>query len=62
MWIAGDFVFIAAIMAVVVGLVRFDARDVKRVDRQAATAMAAIRVRERRLAERLAEERGETGP
>ena len=61
MWIVGDFVFIAAIMAVVFGWVRFDARDVKRVDRQAATAMAAIRVRERRLAERLAEERGETG-
>jgi hypothetical protein len=45
---------------VVAGWVRFDAKDVKRVDRQAATAMAAIRVRERRLAERLADERGES--
>ena len=62
MWIAGDLVFIAAILAVVVGWARFDASDAKRVDRQAATEMAAIRVRERRLAERLAEERGESGP
>ncbi len=61
MWVAGDLVFIAAIMAVIVGWVRFDAKDLKRVDRQAATAMAAIRVRERRLAERLADERGESG-
>lgn len=62
MWIAGDLVFIAAIMAVVVGWVRFDAKDVKRVDRQADTAMVAIRIRERRLAERLAEERGDSRP
>jgi cytochrome c oxidase assembly factor CtaG len=60
MWVAGDLVFIAAIMAVVAGWVRFDAMDVKRVDRQAAADMAAIRVRERRLAERLADERGES--
>ncbi len=61
MWIAGDLVFIAAIMSVVAGWVRFDAKDVRRVDREATTAMAAIRVRERRLAERLADERGESG-
>ncbi len=60
MWVAGDIVFIAAIMAVVAGWVRFDAKDVKRVDRQAAKAMVAIRVRERALAERLADERGES--
>lgn len=60
MWVAGDLVFIAAIMAVIAGWVRFDAKDVRRVDRQAAGAMAAIRVRERRLAERLADERGES--
>ncbi len=60
MWVAGDVVFIAAIMAVVAGWVRFDAKDVKRVDRQAAKAMVAIRVRERALAERLADERGES--
>ena len=62
MWVAGDIVFIAAIMAVIVGWVRFDAKDVKRVDRQAAKAMVAIRVRERALAERLADERGESRP
>lgn len=59
MWVAGDLVFIASIMAVIAGWVRSDAKDVKRMDRQAVTAMAAIRIRERRLAERLAEERGE---
>lgn len=62
MWVAGDVVFIAAIMAVVAGWVRFDAKDVKRVDRQAAKAMVAIRIRERALAERLADERGESRP
>jgi hypothetical protein len=47
-------------MAVVAGWVRFDAKDVRRVDRQAAKAMVAIRIRERALAERLADERGES--
>ena len=62
MWVTGDIVFIAAMMAVIAGWVRFDAKDVARVDRQAAGAMADIRIRERRLAERLAEERGESRP
>ena len=33
MWFVGDLVFLSAIMAIVVGWVRFDARDVARVDR-----------------------------
>lgn len=53
MWITGDLVFIAAIMAVVVGWARSDARDTPRADRRAAVEMAEIRRRERRLAQRL---------
>ena len=62
MWIAGDLIFIAAILAVVAGWIESEARDAKRTDRQAARDLAAIRVRERRLAERLADERGESRP
>jgi putative membrane protein len=61
MWIAGDAVFITAILAVVVGWMRAEALNERRADRRAEAEMAAIRVRERRLAERLAEERSETG-
>ena len=59
MWIAGDGIFLAAIMALVAGWMRAEARGLGRADRQAAVDLARIRVRERRLAERLAEERGE---
>jgi cytochrome c oxidase assembly factor CtaG len=59
MWIAGDAIFLTAIMAVVWGWMRAEARDEARADRRADAEMAVIRVRERRLAERLAEERGE---
>ena len=59
MWIAGDGIFLVAIMALVVGWMRADARDLERVDRQADADRADIRVRERRLAERLADERGD---
>jgi putative copper resistance protein D len=62
MWIAGDLIFIAAILAVVAGWIASEARDASRTDRQAARELAAIRVRERRLAERLADERGDTRP
>ena len=61
MWIAGDAVFITAILAVVVGWMRAESINERRADRQAEAEMAEIRIRERRLAERLAEERGETG-
>ena len=60
MWIAGDAVFLIAILGLVVGWMRAEARDAARVDRRADTELAQIRIRERRLADRLAEERGET--
>jgi len=60
MWFVGDLIFLSAIMAIVAGWLRTDARDSARTDRYAAVEMAEIRVREQRLAERLARERGET--
>jgi putative copper resistance protein D len=54
MWIAGDAIFLIAIMALVWGWMRADARGLDRADRQAAVELAQIRIRERRLAERLA--------
>lgn len=59
MWIAGDAIFLGAILLLVVAWMRADARDLKRVDRQADLDRAHIRVREQRLAERLADERGD---
>ncbi len=60
MWIAGDAIFLTAIMAVVVGWMRAEARDEARADRRADAELVEIRIRERRLAERLADERGES--
>ena len=60
MWFVGDLIFLGAIMALVAGWIRTDARDSARTDRYAAVEMAEIRVREQKLAERLARERGET--
>ena len=62
MWIAGDGIFLAAIMALVAAWMRAEARNAGRADRQAAVDLARIRVREQRLAERLAEERGRPQP
>ena len=59
MWILGDAVFLTAIMAVVYGWMRAESRDEARADRQADAEMVQIRLREVRLAERLADERGE---
>ena len=59
MWLAGDAIFLVAILAVVAGWMQADARDSGRADRRAAAEMVDIRVRERRLAERLARERDE---
>jgi putative membrane protein len=56
MWLAGDVLFIAAIIAIVAGWMRFEERDSARADRRAATEEAAIRTREAALAERLAEQ------
>jgi Predicted membrane protein len=61
MWIAGDAIFLAAIMAAVAGWMRAEARDEARSDRRAGEELALIRTRERRLAERLAEEHGKPG-
>jgi cytochrome c oxidase assembly factor CtaG len=61
MWIVGDAIFLGAIMLLVAGWMRADARGLARSDRQAALDLAQIRVRERRLADRLADKRGETG-
>lgn len=57
MWIAGDAVFLTAILAVVAAWMRAEARDTARADRRAKGELAQIRVRERRLAERLLAER-----
>ena len=61
MWIVGDAVFLTAILTVVVGWMRSEAGNEAREDRRAGQELAEIRIRERRLAERLADERGETG-
>jgi putative copper resistance protein D len=60
MWLAGDLLFIAALAAILVGWMRHDERDTARSERQADIERAAIRARESRLAERLAEERDRT--
>ena len=61
MWILGDAVFLTAILAVVAGWMRAEARNEAREDRRAGEELTQIRIRERRLAERLAEERGDPG-
>jgi cytochrome c oxidase assembly factor CtaG len=61
MWIAGDAIFLTAILAVMVGWMRAEARNEAREDRRADAELARIRVRERALADRLADERGEPG-
>jgi putative copper resistance protein D len=60
MWIAGDAIFLAAIMALVAAWMRAESRGLSRSDRQADVDLARIRVSERRLAERLADERGDS--
>jgi putative copper resistance protein D len=59
MWIAGDAIFLGAIMLLVASWMRADTRDLVRVDRQADLDLAQIRIRERRLADRLADEPGD---
>ena len=61
MWIAGDMIFLTAILLVVAGWMRAEARDEARSDRRADAELAQIRIRERRLAERLADERVKPG-
>lgn len=57
MWVAGDAIFITALMAILVGWMRAEDRDAARQDRRADAEIAEIRIRESRLAERLERER-----
>jgi len=59
MWLAGDLIFLTAIMVLVAGWMQAEGRTTARADRQAEVDLAQIRVREQRLAERLANERGD---
>jgi putative membrane protein len=56
MWVAGDVIFLSAIMLQLVGWSRAEGRDAPRADRQAAIELAEIRVREGQLAARRARE------
>jgi putative copper resistance protein D len=58
MWLVGDLVFLAAILAIIAGWVRREEHETARADARADAARATIREREALLAERLAEERG----
>lgn len=62
MWLAGDAIFLVAVMAIVLGWMRAEARDTGRTDRRAADELADIRVREGLLADRLARERKDGQP
>ncbi|MEO6206324.1 MAG: cytochrome c oxidase assembly protein [Candidatus Limnocylindrales bacterium] len=57
MWITGDVVFILGIIAILYGWMRAEARDAGREDRRADLERDVIRVREGRLAARIARER-----
>jgi putative copper resistance protein D len=59
MWLAGDAIFLGAIMVLVAAWMRSETARSARADRIADAERARIRVRERQLAERLAQERGE---
>jgi putative copper resistance protein D len=63
MWIAGDLLFIAAIGAIIAAWMRFEERGAAQTDRRVAAEVAAVRAREARHAERLAEgqDRGGAG-
>ena len=57
MWLAGDVLFLAAMAAILAGWMRHEQRTESAVDRRHDIEREAIRVREVRLAERLASER-----
>jgi len=61
MWLGGDFLFIAALGAIVWGWMRAEDAGQARADRRADTERAAIRTREVALEDRRARERGEAG-
>jgi putative copper resistance protein D len=57
MWLGGDVIFLLHILVTIAAWMRIEGRDVARADRRAAAELADIRVREARLADRLARER-----
>lgn len=59
MWLAGDTIFLVAVLGIVWAWMRAERRDAPRNDRRADEELAHIRIRERALAERLAREREE---
>jgi cytochrome c oxidase assembly factor CtaG len=62
MWLAGDLIFLAAVLGLVGAWMRHEARDAPRADRRAALELEGIRAREVALAERRARERDEAQP
>jgi cytochrome c oxidase assembly factor CtaG len=61
MWIAGDAVFLTAILTVIAGWMLTEQQNEVREDRRAVEELVQIRIRERRLADRLADERADRG-
>ena len=59
MWVAGDLVFLIAILGIVVGWMRREERETRATDARADAARVELRERETRLAERLARERSD---
>lgn len=57
MWLCGDILFVAAIALILAGWMAHEKRQEAAIDRRVDRERAAIRIRETRLAERLAEER-----
>ncbi len=62
MWVVGDLIFLVANFAILLGWSRAEARDAARTDRRAAVELAEIRIREARLADRLARESADGRP
>lgn len=60
MWVVGDMIFLAASFAILLGWSRAETKATERTDRRAAEELAAIRIREARLADRLGREHGAT--
>jgi cytochrome c oxidase assembly factor CtaG len=58
MWLAGDLLFLIAVMGLVAAWFRHEERQTARADRQADAQRAALRANEARLEERLARGRG----
>jgi len=56
MWLTGDLLFIGAMAAIMFGWMRYEERQTARSERMADVERASIRVREARLAKRLADE------